>query len=162
MPSMPSKNINDKAEYLDKHVALLDNWWKNAPNDDDQIQAQIISTHYLVVAAYGIIESEMKRILCSINHTKLKKGFLKSVQNKHSWNFETIEKKLHQIDCKLSTQARKKLEEKHKDSITSLKNDRNKIAHGKNFPSGFAQSKDQFKNSIEGLHLISNIIDEWR
>ena len=158
---MPSDEIEKKATNLGEHIDLLDDWWKNVP-DDDQIKAQVISTHYLVVAAYGIIESEMKRILCSIDITRLKKGFRKSVKNKHSWDFETIEKKMLSIDRELSTQAKKLLKEKHKDSIRSLRLDRNKIAHGESFPSGLEQSKKHFKDSIEGLHLISDIIEAWR
>ena len=81
-----------------------------------------------------------------------------TVSKKYSWDFEKIRDSLAEFDNSWSEQARDQLSDQEKNSITSLKNARDKIAHGASNAATFREAKLQFENAVKALHTISKII----
>ena len=116
----------------------------------------------MVVAAYGIVESELKRLIKRHVSEKSTGGIGAIVNDviskRYAWKFCEIKKTLGEIDVNWRCAVIRKLTPKQKDSITSLNNERNSIAHGDSSSITFKQAKTYFKSSIEGLHIIASVI----
>ena len=160
--------VENEAAKLRTHILILESWLKCDLSDDDYIQAQRIGTHYLVVAAYGIIEQQVKnRIINYVSENKIAiyarepiavKDLIQKISQMHSWDFNVIQKVVAHIDKKLHSQVVNDLTHEQKRSITSLKNNRNAIAHGDSNDATFDETKEQITSSMEGLCIISDII----
>ena len=160
---MPNPNIEKRANEMNKHIELLEDWWKKTNDDDDYIVVQLISAHYLIVAAYGIIESEMKALVnryVTKNSAADVAGAVKEMLAKrYSWDYQKIKSTLAEFNGEWSEQVKQRLDDRHIVSINSLKKTRGAIAHGTSTDANFEDAKKQFKNSIEGLHIISGIVE---
>ncbi len=162
---MADPEIERREKEVVNHINLLENWWKKIDNDengDNHVAAQLIGTHYFVVAAYGIIESEMKKMLSNYVREHCPDNFIdiinNSISSRYSWDYEKIKKTLAEFNQEWKDKANNKLSDEQKNSISSLKGTRDKIAHGVSNQATFEDTKKQFKSSIKALHIISDII----
>ena len=159
---MPNPSMENRKVEVERCIRLLEEW-QGGFDDLDQgfLDAQVISTSYLVVTAYGVVESEMKKLLYSMDPGRLSmsiKDYREWVSTKYTWDFGRIKEVLERADPGLKNAARDTLTRQQKDSITSLRGQRDKVAHGAPYDTNFDEVKKQFVSAIEGLHVISDII----
>ena len=154
--------IEYKADELSYHIRMLENWLGTL-GEGDESRGQQIVLHYTVVAAYGIIEFEMKRILNSLEQQNVSMNLARyrsKVSKKYQWDFEVICEYLSMANNTLSEEVISRVDTQQQESITSLKGERNSVAHGDYFHSDFGEIEAQFLNSIAALHTISDIVQE--
>ena len=154
--------IEDKADELSYHIRMLENWLETLDGSDISRGQQIV-LHYTVVAAYGLIEFEMKRMLNSLEQQNVSMNLARyrsKVARKYQWDFDVICEYLSMANNALSEEVISRVDTQQQESITSLKGERNSVAHGDYFHSDFGEIKTQFLNSITALHTISDIVQE--
>ena len=159
---MTDPNIESKADELNSHIVLLETWLQHL-EEREEAKGRHIALHYTVVAAYGIIESEMKRMLNSLEEQTVSMNlatYRRKIDRKYQWDFEVIIRFLSMANRTLSEEVTCRLNTQQQESITSLRVHRNTIAHGDSFHSDFREIKEEFENSIDALYIISGIIQE--
>ena len=161
---MAIPDIDKRAEELRSHISLLETWWKTLDDDDESDAAQLISKNYLVVSAYGMVEGLLKERLIHYIENNCPPNFIdvvtKIVSTSYGWNYDKVKSVFKALNENWMTNLNSQMPEINKEAITTLKNNRDKIAHGSSSPVTFTDTKSYFENAVEGLHIIYSIIDE--
>lgn len=159
--------VDERAQGLRKDIIILEEWCKTLGDNDDDgifISAQLISTHYIIVTAYGIIESEMKRLLNKYvsenSNQEVASAMEFNLSKRYSWNYQNIKDILSEFRRDWRERVKESLSDEQILSINSLKNSRDKIAHGDSNDATLHDAKSQFISAVEALHIISEILHE--
>ena len=125
---MPNLDIDSAARGIFDHISFIEGYLKKVSSDEQlqlQLQLQVISAHYLVVAAYGIIESQMKTMINNYvtknSDENIARAMKRAISKEYAWHFDGIKKNLQNFNDSWEKQVKERVTEEQKKSITSLK-----------------------------------------
>ena len=156
---MKSHDINRFIQSTDSTIEIIDEVMRQGVED----RIQPIFSKHLIIAGSGLIENAVSTILyeyCqSRSNQQIQRFVSKSVGRLNTLSCKKIEELLNRFDKEWWKKVENQTSKDVRDSVDSLRNVRNQIAHGNHNGTGYTVAKQYYRDAKIFINVIEKVIN---